>query len=258
MRLAERAVAQGQWCFRHRGFLPLLLLPLAVLAMPESVAIERAVGEGWHDVWTACCLVLALAGLALRAYAVGYAPDGTSGRDTRAQRAEVLNTTGLYSVVRHPLYVGNSLAMFAIVLSLMVPWLALVTALLLWLYHERIMLAEEQFLHQRFGPVFEEWAARTPAVWPAWSLWTPARRAFSWRRVLRSEFNGLLAIVAVITLFEGLTDIELDGRGLAGWAREDWGWVLVLALATTLFLVLVTVKKRTRWLRDDFGLKIAD
>jgi protein-S-isoprenylcysteine O-methyltransferase Ste14 len=250
MRLADQAVHEGNWLFRHRSFLPLLLLPLVALAVPDAVGIERRVGEGWHDVWGAACLVVSLAGLALRAVTVGFAPDGTSGRDTRAQRAEVLNTSGVYSVVRHPLYIGNSIAMLGIVCSLMVPWLAAMTVLLLWLYHERIMLAEEHFLRGKFGESFDRWTDETPAVWPAFSRWRPPVRHFSWRRVLRSEFNGLLAIVSVFTLVEAATDMRLTGMGPGAWMRQDWGWVAVFGAAAAIFLVLATIKKGTSWLRE--------
>ena len=250
MRLADRVVLEGGWLFRHRSFLPLLLLPLVALAIPDAVEIKRRLGDGWPDAWSAACLVLSLSGLALRCITVGYAPDGTSGRDTRAQRAAVLNTAGIYSVDRHPLYIGNSIAMLGVVLSLMVPWIVLITALALWLYHERIMLAEEHFLHEQFGDGFEAWAAETPAVWPARSRWRPHTRSFSWRRVLRSEFNGLLAIVSVFTLIEAVTDLRIQGGDLSAWMRQDWGWVAVFAIAAGVFLVLATIKKRTTWLRE--------
>ena len=46
-------------------------------------------------------------GFLFRAWAIGTTPAGTSGRNTKEQVAEVLNSTGIYSIVRHPLYVGN-------------------------------------------------------------------------------------------------------------------------------------------------------
>ncbi|MGB8874133.1 MAG: hypothetical protein WCC75_12145, partial [Desulfobaccales bacterium] len=39
----------------------------------------------------------------------GLPPRGTSGRNTQGQVAETLNTTGIYSLVRNPLYLGNFL-----------------------------------------------------------------------------------------------------------------------------------------------------
>ena len=46
-------------------------------------------------------------GLGIRVFTVGFTPKNTSGRNTAEQIADVLNTSGIYSMVRHPLYVGN-------------------------------------------------------------------------------------------------------------------------------------------------------
>ncbi len=54
-------------------------------------------------------MVISFFGLALRVIVVGHAPYGTSGRNTREQVADTLNTTGMYSIVRHPLYLANYL-----------------------------------------------------------------------------------------------------------------------------------------------------
>ena len=101
------------------------------------------------------------AGLAIRAYTVGHAPRGTSGRNTMVQRADMLNTTGSYSLARHPLYLGNYLMWLGIVFFVGVWWLAIICTPVFWIYCERIMYAEEAFLGDRFGRNFHEWAART-------------------------------------------------------------------------------------------------
>ncbi|MBW6498500.1 MAG: DUF1295 domain-containing protein [Bacteroidales bacterium] len=53
------------------------------------------------------CLFFCLLGFGIRIYIVGHTPKNTSGRNTSGQLADELNTTGVYSVVRHPLYLGN-------------------------------------------------------------------------------------------------------------------------------------------------------
>ena len=113
------------------------------------------------------------------------------------QVAESLNTTGLYSVVRHPLYLGNFLMWLGV--ALFPRSLSFVAAVVFafWLYYERIMIAEEAFLRERFGERFDAWADRTPAFIPSLRRWTRPRLAFSLRKVLRKEYNGLLAVVAV-------------------------------------------------------------
>ena len=55
-------------------------------------------------------LGVSLLGEAIRIFTVGYAPRNTSGRNTiTGQIADELNVTGIYSQLRHPLYLGNFL-----------------------------------------------------------------------------------------------------------------------------------------------------
>ena len=111
------------------------------------------------------------------------APAGTSGRNTREQVANTLNRTGIYSVVRHPLYLGNYLIILGFALWPHVWWLIVLTSCFYALYYERIMLAEENFLRQRFGETFEKWSAQTPAFLPKFRGWKPSAVPFCWRTV---------------------------------------------------------------------------
>lgn len=62
----------------------------------------------FESTWAWSCIAVSLFGLLIRAVTIGFTPKGTSGRNTKeGQVAEVLNTKGIYSVVRHPLYLGN-------------------------------------------------------------------------------------------------------------------------------------------------------
>src|SRR5262245_19709566 len=103
MKLSDRLSDTGSFLFRWRSYLPLAPLFAASYAGPRIDPGSAATRVAWDAV----CLAVALIGLAVRVVTVGTAARGTSGRNTRAQKADVLNTTGIYSIVRHPLYVGN-------------------------------------------------------------------------------------------------------------------------------------------------------
>ena len=161
MGMREEFEAAGNWLFRRRGYLPLLLFPLLLLAASGDTA--QAGGSGLGAVWEAFCVAVALGGLALRIATVGFVPKDTSQRNTGRPQAETLNTTGLYSVVRHPLYVGNYLMWLGVALFTRAWWAPVIVSLVFWLYYERIMFAEEEFLRSfsladlpMVGPKFQQ------------------------------------------------------------------------------------------------------
>ena len=91
-----------------------------------------------------------LSGLLIRILAVGFAYHKTSGKNTRKQIAEKLNTSGIYSILRNPLYLANYLNWLGIILLLSNTFLTIIiTSLFVILYH-KIILVEENFLLQKF------------------------------------------------------------------------------------------------------------
>ena len=140
----------------------------------------------------------------MRAYTIGCAAPGTSGRNREAQIAESLNTTGAYSLVRHPLYLANAVMWLGPLLYPRQAWPAAVLALGFWLYYERIMFAEEEFLRGKYGQTFIEWAARTPAFLPNFRHWVPSNAPFNFRVVLRREYSGLLLLVLIFAALDAL------------------------------------------------------
>ena len=90
-----------------------------------------------------------------------------SGRNTvQGQIADELNTKGLYSIVRNPLYVGNYFLWLGIAMLTCNPWFIAIFTLIFWIYYERIVFAEEEFLRKKFGDAYLEWTVRTPIFIP--------------------------------------------------------------------------------------------
>jgi protein-S-isoprenylcysteine O-methyltransferase Ste14 len=241
MALRNEFEQSGSWLFAHRSFLPLFALPLLVSAFWTFgyCGGSRAAAECWNGL----CLLVAFCGLGIRVLTLGYAPSGTSGRNTRKQVARVLNTTGMYSVVRHPLYFGNYVITAGLTLYFHSLWVLVGMTCLYALYYERIMFAEEAYLRQRFGRAFEEWAAQTPAIVPRLRGWIAPELPFCWRTVLRREYTGFFGIVAVFTALE-IIGVSLVEHQLC----VEWPWVLLLLLGAAVYLTLRTLKRRTELL----------
>lgn len=243
MMLRDMLARQGQTLFRWRSFLPLLLLPLLLVALYHTGTIERAFGEAADEAWDGFCIIIGFLGLALRCATVGFAPAGTSGRNTREQRAETLNTTGVYSLVRHPLYLANFLMFVGMTLMVQVWWFTGIAVLAYWLYYERIAAAEEAFLENKFGRTYRDWAEHTPAFIPRLRGFRRTTLPFSWRTVLRREYNGLFLLVAVYTLIELIVDSVAEHR-----LHLERNWLIFFLVGAVLFLVVNQVKRRTRLL----------
>src|SRR6266545_8406755 len=100
--IAEQLTTMGETLFRWRSYAPLVLLPFFLLSLLDSRSPTPFV-------WELFCFFVSLCGLGLRAYVIGTAPEGTSTRGTRRPTADSLSTLGAYSLVRHPLYLANTL-----------------------------------------------------------------------------------------------------------------------------------------------------
>jgi len=199
--------------------------------------LERVAVDAVEDGWELLCLAISLVGLAIRFFTVGYAPAGTSGRNTRGQKARVLNTTGVYSIVRHPLYLGNFVITSGLVLSIGVWWFALISVLAFWLYYERIMIAEEDFLREKFGPLYSHWAEKTPAILPRFRNWQPPSLPFSVRTALKREYSGFFLVVGSFTLLDMGEDL------FCGKPESNRGYLILFIIAFILYLTLRTLKK---------------
>ena len=171
MLISESMRSAGERLFRRRSFVLLLFVPLLAWAVGRGEPVERGLGAFWGETFELACAGFVLSGLLLRVATVGFVPRRTSGRNTSGQVAETLNTSGVYSLCRNPLYLANCLIYVGIVLSAQNLLLALAFALFLALYYERIILAEEAFLLDRFGAPYQAWAADVPAFLPRLHGW---------------------------------------------------------------------------------------
>jgi len=231
---------QGNWLFKRRSYLPLLILPILLVALTDADWLERIAGDAFEDGWEVFCFLVSLAGLAIRCITVGYAPAGTSGRNTNGQKARVLNITGMYSIIRHPLYLGNFLIGLGMVLFVGVWWFALIAILAFWLYYERIMAAEEEFLEGKFGDCYLHWAERIPAILPRISNWQRPDLPFSVRNALKREYSGFFLIIASFSLLDIGEDVS------CGKCESNWIYGTIFLVGLAVYVTLRTLKKKTK------------
>ncbi|MBM3184603.1 MAG: DUF1295 domain-containing protein, partial [Chlamydiae bacterium] len=185
------------------------------------------------------CFGISNLGLCIRIFTIGYVPAGTSGRNTALQIAKTLNTKGIYSIIRHPLYLGNFFMWLGLACMTGNLWFVSFFILLFWLYYERIMFAEEAFLQRTFDEIFLNWAKNTPAIIPRFSLWKKPDLPFSFRHVLRREYPGFFALILSFVYFHALREKTID-------IAPFWKKTLVVGIVA--YIVFRTLKKKTKFL----------
>jgi protein-S-isoprenylcysteine O-methyltransferase Ste14/membrane-associated phospholipid phosphatase len=227
---------QGNWFFRWRSFLPLIIIPLFLIEVRYSAYPENS--HLLDRLWELICFAISLAGLAIRIYTVGYAGKGTSGRTTNTPKAQELSTTGMYSIVRHPLYLANCIIWAGIVLLPHSIAFASFCLIVFFLLYERIILAEETFLAEKFGVAFTQWAKKTPMFVPRFKLWRKPEQPFSWQAILAREYPGFFAIIAAFTAIEVFSDRFSEGK----WGLDPM-WVAIFCAGLLVFVALRTLKK---------------
>lgn len=259
MALIQTMEATGAKLFKYRGQIPVLIF---VLALPliwltnETLysQLRWDLNVGAHTVQTICTvcgILLSLCGLALRAYTVCTTPKGTSGRNTASQVANTLNTKGIYSVVRHPLYFANYLIWAGILIFSMNAYAFIIVSLIYWFYYERIMMAEEAFLRGKFGNEFEEWASRVPAFFPKWSLYEGGMLEFSWKTFIRREYATWLSTILAYLVVDYNLFWRIWGPTYPDFTIFDAPLrpsFYIAAGYTIIALIIKLIKHKTTWL----------
>jgi protein-S-isoprenylcysteine O-methyltransferase Ste14 len=241
MRLQDHLSTTGVHLFRWRSYILLAFIPAILWMVLQGEQIELQLGPRFGDLFEIATIALVVLGQTIRILTVGFVPRGTSGRNTKDQLAEVLNTTGAYSLVRNPLYLGNCLMYVGIALYTQSLWLGLVMALILLPYYERIIAAEERFLAPRFGAAYDDWAAQVPAFIPRLHGFVPPSMPFSLRSVIRREQSSVFGAVVALYLIElGLHTIGTGAEPM----HPGWHWVM--GAAVVLKLLALVLKRHSQ------------
>jgi len=200
------------------------------------------------EVLISSAIFVGLLGLAIRIFTVGYTPDNTSGRNTKdGQVADELNTTGIYSIMRNPLYLGNYLMWVAVSMLTGNIWFVLLFTLVFWIYYERIVYAEENFLRNKFGQTYIDWTNKTPVFLPKHLNYRKPKMSFSWKKVLKKEKNGLFALFLLFWIFDVVGQYAQNETVVF-----EKNWISIGALSTgIIYFILKYIKKYTGILNEE-------
>jgi protein-S-isoprenylcysteine O-methyltransferase Ste14 len=240
MALVHEFENSGNWLFRRRSWLPVFMVVAGIIMM--YLGNRQAIIFDMRD--ELIFLGVSLFGELIRILTVGFAPKNTSGRNTiNGQLADELNVTGIYSLLRHPLYLGNFFMWLGPVLFLRSVGDIIVFGLIYWLYYERIMFAEEQFLRRKFGDIYDKWSENVSSFFPYPVRFIPPKLPFSVKNVLKREYNSFVNIFVIFILLDVFRNYFLSERI---YMTGMWIWLSVSACI--IWLAIRIIHKRTKWL----------
>jgi protein-S-isoprenylcysteine O-methyltransferase Ste14 len=236
MFLQKRLSTLGDFLFKQRSYIPLILVIFIFL---ESRRFHYVLGDHRLDlVFGLLCLAVGLSGFLVRVITTGFARSGTSGRNTKGQWAQSLNTDGTYSVVRNPLYLGNIVIILGLSLLSQSYLIVIINVLLAICFYIPIIMREEEFLDQSFKKEFENYLQRTPAFIPNLRLWKKPALKFNLLRVFYREHDTFMGIIF------GFFAIQMSRQAVIHkkfYFDKVWATIFIAALLT--WVVLKSLKR---------------
>ena len=180
-----------QQLFRYRSYTPIpFLIMMIIFAHPTPGS--SIIGF---------CIVAA--GEFIRLWGVAIA--GSETRTTGPVGGTNLITTGPFSYVRNPLYLGNMLMYFGIGImsNALMPWLPWIALLYFLFQYSLIVNLEEEYLMRTFGNDFVRYSKEVPRFAPAlkkYNAGTHHQPELNWQRGARSERRTFQAILLITLL----------------------------------------------------------
>lgn len=153
----------GNFFFKYRNYL-FIFLYLALFVPSPKIFTEEGFGETFYYWPIIIGLVITIAGQAIRGATIGLAYIVRGGKDKQVY-ADTLVTEGIFNHCRNPLYVGNILMLLGVgILSNSAYYVGILIPLFLFIY-QAIVLAEENFLRNKFGEQFNAYCSKVNRWW---------------------------------------------------------------------------------------------
>jgi protein-S-isoprenylcysteine O-methyltransferase Ste14 len=238
-------ISIGNFFFKYRN----LVFPIfaTTIFIPSPQLFSQSIfGTNYFWIPLISGIVIAISGQVIRAATIGLKYIVRGGKNKKVY-AEDLVTQGLFNHCRNPLYMGNILMLAGVgVISNSLIFMVIVVPFFCLIY-QAIVLAEENYLSNKFGSTYDEYCKRT-------NRWVPRLTGlretfesmkFDWKRYVVSEYNtvyllfvGLL--ISVIVFTPPLAQLDNNSK---------------LRMGITVFLVLSAIYLSVRYLKKSKRLE---
>ena len=233
----------GNFFFKYRNVLFIFLYVLLFIPSSPLFSSDYFGPDYWHYP-IIIGLVITVTGQLIRGATIGLAYIIRGGQDGKVY-ADKLVTEGIFNHCRNPLYVGNMLMLIGVgILSNSLIYTFVVIPLFLLIY-QAIVLAEENFLRNKFGESFDQYCRRV-------NRWIPSLKGigktfrsmeFKWKRWILKEYNTQyvwLTGITLILLFKYPQLTEGDDR------KRNILLAIILPFLLLLYLIVRWLKKSKR------------
>ncbi len=196
--LRRGMIRLGHFFFSYRDY----LVPLAFLFLTLTTSPEFPFGSERLDRWLdGLGIVVALTGQVLRVLVIGFAYIKRGGYRKRIA-ADKLVREGFFAHSRNPLYLGNLLILFGLILIANNRWWHLLAFPGFLLTYGAIILAEEDFLTEKFGKEYAEYCRQVNRLVPNFTGLRHSLRSFvfDWKRVIQKEYGSTFTWVSMTLL----------------------------------------------------------
>jgi len=175
-----------EFFFKYRSYTPLPFI-IAALILAEPTLITLISG-----------FIVVATGEITRLWSVRYA--GSATRTTGKVGADELVTTGPYSHVRNPLYLGNILIAIGFVFMAFpwMPWMLILLCIFLAIQYGAIISLEEDFLLQKFSSIYSDYKNSVPRLIPRLKSWqSGSRKPTELKKAMRTERRTLQSLALI-------------------------------------------------------------
>lgn len=219
----------GHFLFKYRGQIPVPLIILGLYLFYNSKI--NTISDDHYIL----CLIISLSGLIVRILTVGFAFDKTSGKNTKGQVAESLNTTGIYSLIRNPLYLANYLNWLGVILLFSNIIVTITMTVFFFFYYYYIIIVEEDFLIKKFKEKYKIYFENTPRFIPSLKNWKKPVVKFNFYKSVVNIKNGLLGISIIFYLIFNIDRLKKSE------SIFELNWIFYLMIFSLILYVFLKI-----------------
>ena len=249
-------VSIGNFFFKHRNWLFIFFYG-ALLIPSWPLFSEEQFGSNYYYWPIAIGLLITISGQLIRGLTIGLAYIVRGGKEGKPY-AEGLVTEGIFNHCRNPLYLGNILMLLGLgILANSLVYVVIVIPVFIFIY-QAIVLAEEDFLRNKFGAAFTAYCKKVNRWFPNLKGigHTFSSMEFNWKRWILKEhttqFYWLGGIAVIFFLkYPWLTGYDAepaDGLEALGLGYEHLVRLgIVLGILLSVYLFFRYLKKTGRF-----------